>query len=340
MEGPTSVRTELLRRRSSLSVVADVSRCVEGENTVRYKPSWPENFNAEELYVQDQEPASITVVVEKLFAKPFDVQFQLEGKVTKGYQMGTPAVEPASVIVSGPVEQVNQVDKVAAILRAEELSERFAGDLPLTPLDKQGNPLTDLELTLSAETAYVVVPVVMTKEVELTVNLLAGGGATSEDAERVIEPKTIVVSGAEADLEGLEEISLGSIDLSNVVGTNTFTFPIALDSSLTNESGLTTATVKVTVEGLDTEVFAVSNIRTINPPDGYQVDVVTQSVLITVRGPAEDLAKIDASQFQVVADLSAMAVEGSRQVRARVYLNGTSTVGVIGEYTISVNVSR
>ena len=340
VEGPTSVRTELLRRRSSLSVVADVSRCVEGENTVRYKPSWPENFNAEELYVQDQEPASITVVVEKLFAKPFDVQSQLEGKVTKGYQMGTAAVEPASVIVSGPVEQVNQVDKVAAILRAEELSERFAGDLPLTPLDKQGNPLTDLELTLSAETAYVVVPVVMTKEVELTVNLLAGGGATSEDAERVIEPKTIVVSGAEADLEGLEEISLGSIDLSNVVGTNTFTFPIALDSSLTNESGLTTATVKVTVEGLDTEVFAVSNIRTINPPDGYQVDVVTQSVLITVRGPAEDLAKIDASQFQVVADLSAMAVEGSRQVRAGVYLNGTSTVGVIGEYTISVNVSR
>ena len=141
-------------------------------------------------------------------------------------------------------------------------------------------------------------------------------------------------------MEGLEEISLGSIDLSNVVGTNTFTFPIALDSSLTNESGLTTATVKVTVEGLDTEVFAVSNIRTINPPDGYQVDVVTQSVLITVRGPAEDLAKIDASQFQVVADLSAMAVEGSRQVRAGVYLNGTSTVGVIGEYTISVNVSR
>ena len=278
--------------------------------------------------------------MEKLFTKTFDVQFQLDGKVAGDYQMGTPAIEPASVIVGGPVEQVNQVDKIVAVLKSEELSERFAGDLALVPLDKQGSPLNGLEITLSAEKAYVVVPVVMTKEVELTVNLLPGGGATSEDAVKEIDPPTIVVSGSEADLAGLEEISLGSIDLSKVVGTNVFPFTIALDPSLNNESGLTTANVTVTVEGLDTEVFAVSNIRTVNPPEGYNVDVVTQSVLVTVRGPAEELEKIDTSQFQVVADLSDLTGEGSRQVRAKVYLNGTSTVGVIGEYTVLVNISR
>ena len=120
------------------------------------------------------------------------------GKVAGVYQMGTPAIEPEKVVVSGPVEQVNQVDKVVAILKTEELSERFAGDLPLTPLDKQGKPLTDLELTFSAETAYVVVPVVMMKEVPLTVNLLPGGGATGDDAVWGIDPRTIVVSGSEA----------------------------------------------------------------------------------------------------------------------------------------------
>ena len=340
VEAPTSVLTSLIRHRASLYVVADVSRCIEGENTVNYKPSWPESFDESKLTLLEKEPSTITVTVEKLYTRKFDVEFQLDGKVTEGYQMGTPAIEPEQVIVSGPVEQVNQVDKVAAILTEDELKERFTGDLELVPLDKQGKALTDLELTLSAETAYVVVPVVMTKEVELTVNLLPGGGATEANAEKNINPPKIVVSGTEDDLEGLEEISLGSIDLSKVVGTNTFTFPITLDPSLTNESGLTTATVQVTVEGLDTEVFAVSNIRTINPPEGYNVDVVTQSILVTARGPAEDLAQIDASQFLVVADLSAMTIEGSRQVTAKVYLNGTSTVGVVGEYTISVNMSR
>ena len=154
------------------------------------------------------------------------------------------------------------------------------------------------------------------------------------------DPPTIVVSGAEADLEGLDEISLGSIGLSDVVGTNTFTRPITLDPSLTNESGLTTATVTVTLEGLDTEVFAVNNIRTTNLPEGYSVETITKSVLVTIRGPAEELANIDASQIRVVANLSGVTTEGNQQVLARVYLDGTSTVGVIGEYSISVNISR
>lgn len=337
VEGPTSARANLLRNRSGLYVRVDVSSCVEGENTIRWREVWPEGINTDDLTAQR---STVTVKVEKLYSKTFDIRFKLEGKVAGEYQMGTPAIEPEKVVVSGSVEQVNQVDQVEAILRTEELSERFAGDLELVPVDKQGRSLADLELTLSAETAYVVVPVVKTKEVKLTVNLLPGGGATEEDAALGIDPPTIVVSGAEADLEGLEEISLGSISLSDVVGTNTFTRPITLDPSLTNESGLTTATITVTVGGLDTEVFAVNNIRTTNLPEGYNAETITKSVLVTVRGPAEDLANIDASQIRVVANLSGVTTEGNQQVRAYVYLDGTSTVGVIGEYSISVNISR
>lgn len=337
VEGPNSARTNLLRNRNGLYVRVDVSSCVEGENTLRYKPVWPENINTDDLKYQS---GTVTVKVEKLYTRTFDVEFRLDGRVAENYQMGTPAIEPEQVIASGPVEQVNQVAAVSAVLKDEELSERFAGDLPLTPVDKAGKPLEGLEITLSAETAYVVVPVVKTKEVSLTVDLRPGGGATAEDAKCVIDPAKIVVSGSEADLEGLEEISLGSVNLSDVVGTKDFPFPVALDPSLTNESGLTTATVTVTVEGLDTQVFEVSNIRLINVPEGYTPDIVTQSVLVTVRGPAEELARIDASQLQVVADPSGIPTLGNIRVPARVYLNGTSTVGVIGEYTISVNMSR
>ena len=185
-----------------------------------------------------------------------------------------------------------------------------------------------------------VAPVVKTKEVALTVNIVPGGGATADDAVIDIEPKSIVVSGLEADLEGLTEISLGSINLSDVVGAKAIPFIINLDPSLTNESGLLSATVMVAVEGLDTEVFAVSNIIPTSPPEGYTAEVVTQSVLVTVRGPAEDLAKIDASQIRIVADLSNVTVLGASRVPVQVYLDGINTVGVIGEYTIAVNMDR
>ena len=337
VEGPTSARTELLLNRSSLHVRVDVSSCVEGENTLRYRAVWPENINTDDL---TEERDTVTVTVSKLYTRTFDVQFQLDGRVAAGYQMGTPAIEPATVLVSGPVEQVNQVDRVAAILKSEELSERFAGDLPLTPLDKQGNPIAGLEITLSAETAYVVVPVVVIKEVPLTVRVVPGGGATGDDAKIEINPRTIMVSGAEADLVGLEEISLGSISLSNVVGIKSFPFPINLDPSLTNESGLDTATVTVTLEGLDTEVFAVNNIRSIPPPNGYTAELITQSVLVVVRGPEEELKKIDASQIRVVVNLTNATTLGTSQVAADVYLDGSDAVGVIGSYTVTVNISR
>ena len=183
-----------------------------------------------------------------------------------------------------------------------------------------------------------VVPVVVSKTVELTVDVVAGGGASAEDAKIDIEPKTIVVSGSEADLEGLEEIFLGKIDLSDVVGTNTFPFAITLDPRLENVSGIGTAQVTVTVEGLSTQIFAVTNIGTTTPPNGFDVSVVTQSVTVTVRGREEDLANIDASQLQIVADLSEVNAPGSRRVPAKVYLNGTSTVGVVGDYTVVVDV--
>ncbi|MCI9155612.1 MAG: hypothetical protein HFF44_01575 [Lawsonibacter sp.] len=341
VSGPNSARTDLLRNRSGLSVIVDVSRCVEGENTLRYREVWPETINADELSAQT---STVTVTVEKLYTKPFDVQFQLDGRVAEGYQMGTPAIEPEKVIISGPVDQVNQVASVAAVLRSEELSERFAGDLTLTPLDKQGSPLTGLEITLSADTAYVIVPVVKTKEVALTVNVIPGGGATEEDANISFEgfdsdPPTIIVSGTETDLEGLEEISLGSVDLSDVIGSKAFTFPIALDPSLTNESGLTSVEVTVSVQGLNTAVFAAHNITTTQPPNGLTAEVITMSLPVTIRGQAEDLANIDSTQIRVVADLSDVNTLGSRQVPARVYLDNGSTVGVVGKYTVVVNLS-
>ena len=61
---------------------------------------------------------------------------------------------------------------------------------------------------------------------------------------------------------------------------------------------------------------------------------------LTIEVPAEELEKIDASQLRVVADLSGVTNEGTQLIRASVYLDGSSTVGVIGEYTISVNISR
>lgn len=340
VRAPSSVLDDLARYRQNLYVSLDVSRCGAGENRLSIREVWPNNIvNIEDATVLSRDPDTITVTVERLYARSFPLEFQLNGRVARGYQMGTPVLEPETVNISGPVEQVNRVHKVVAVLEDSSLSERYTGDLPLVMLDQDGRALTDLEVTLSAETAYAVVPVVMTKEVELSVTIEPGGGAEAEDAVVRVEPERIVVSGAEIDLDALTEVSLGRVSLSNVVGTNTFTFPIDLDPSLENVSGIASAQVTVTVEGLSTRVFEVTNIRTTTPPNGYIAEVVTQSIPVTVRGREEDLANLDVSQLRVVANLPGVTTLGGSRVPAQVYLDGTNTIGVIGEYTVAVNLS-
>ena len=343
IEGPVSVLDSLSRSRKDLSVTLDVSKCTEGENKLVYTPNWPVNINTESITTIDRDPETITVTVEKLYTSSFNVEFQLKGTVADGYQAGTPAINPETVVVSGPAEQVSRVKKVVAVLETENLDQRFAGDLPLVLLDENGEQITDAEVTLDSPTAYVVLPVVVVKDVPLTVNFQPGGGATIDDITYEINPKSLMVSGAESDMESLSEISLGSVDLSKVVGTNTFTFPIDLDASLENVTGSTSATVTVTVNGLDTRSFDVDNIQMVNVPDGYQVTLATQVRTVKVRGKQEDLDNIDASQLSIVADLSDVDFAGLYSVPAskvKVYLNADSSVGVIGDYTVVVNVSR
>lgn len=343
IEGPASVLDSLSRSRKDLSVTLDVSKCTEGENKLVYTPNWPVNINTDGIVTIDRDPETITVTVEKLYTSSFNVEFQLKGTVADGYQAGTPAINPETVVVSGPAEQVSRVKKVVAVLETEDLDQRFAGDLPLILLDENGEQITDAEVTLDSPTAYVVLPVVVVKDVPLTVNFQPGGGATIDDITYEINPKSLMVSGAESDMESLNEISLGSVDLSKVVGTNTFTFPIDLDASLENVTGSTSATVTVTVNGLDTRSFDVDNIQMVNIPDGYQVTLATQVRTVKVRGKQEDLNNIDASQLSIVADLSDVDFTGLYSVPAskvKVYLNADSSVGVIGDYTVVVNVSR
>ncbi len=343
IEGPASVLDSLSRSRKDLSVTLDVSKCTEGENKLVYTPNWPVNINTDSIVTIDRDPETIAVTVEKLYTSSFNVEFQLKGTVADGYQAGTPAINPETVVVSGPAEQVSRVKKVVAVLETEDLDQRFAGDLPLILLDENGEQITDAEVTLDSPTAYVVLPVVIVKDVPLTVNFQPGGGATIDDITYEINPKSLMVSGAESDMESLSEISLGSVDLSKVVGTNTFTFPIDLDASLENVTGSTSATVTVTVNGLDTRSFDVDNIQMVNIPDGYQVTLATQVRTVKVRGKQEDLNNIDASQLSIVADLSDVDFTGLYSVPAskvKVYLNADSSVGVIGDYTVVVNVSR
>ena len=302
--------------------------------------------------VMDQEGKTIQVTVTRLMSKTVEVRGVFEGTVDEdnNYRANPVEVTPGTIKVQGPETLVNQVEYAQVTITGDDLTKTYTGELGFQLMTADGEVVDDDDLTTNVNTVSVVMPVVKTMEVPLSVEYIYGGGITEDNFERYvtvdIQPATIQVSGDEADVSYLEgkTITVGKIDLSQVIqDQQEFVFPIELTPQLSNDSGITQATVTVTIRGLETKTVETSNIDVINTPAGFTADAVTQSLQVKVRGPADALDTVEGYQIRVVVDLEGQSLRQAQfPFTPKIYLDGDSRCGVISPgssgYIVVVNI--
>lgn len=302
--------------------------------------------------VMDQEGKTIQVTVTRLMSKTVEVRGVFEGTVDEdnNYRANPVEVTPGTIKVQGPETLVNQVEYAQVTITGDDLTRTYTGELGFQLMTADGEVVDDDDLTTNVNTVSVVMPVVKTMEVPLSVEYIYGGGITEDNFERYvtvdIQPATIQVSGDEADVSYLEgkTITVGKIDLSQVIqDRQEFVFPIELTPELSNDSGITQATVTVTIRGLETKTVETSNIDVINTPAGFTADAVTQSLQVKVRGPADALDTVEGYQIRVVVDLEGQSLRQAQfPFTPKIYLDGDSRCGVISPgssgYIVVVNI--
>ncbi len=328
----------------TISVTVDVSSIQQpGRYTQAYQESYnlPGTVSGSSLVITERYPLNIVFEVVRRGVRSIPVRGNMTGSVADGYQAGEFTFSPAAIQVSGEESLVNQIDYAQVTLDDQDMSETYSGDLPYTFISFTGETLDAENYETDTALVRTTLPIVQLKEVPLSVDLIPGGGATEENVRCRITPLSIMVSGAANDLEPLKEISLGNIDLSKVLGNDTITMPIPLAAELSNVSGVSEATVKITISGLSTATLEVDDIQFINVPAGYVPKKVTEKRQIQIRGSAEAVASVTASQLRIVADLgNAEAATGTQTIPVKVYLDGRSDVGVVGDYNIVVSISK
>lgn len=343
-------KRDAFRRLSAetVSITVDVSSVQQtGRFTQAYRISYnlPAGVSASSLVVTDQYPLNATYTVAKRETRSIPVKGQMIGGVADGYQVGLFSFSPESIVVKGEASIVNQIEYALVTLNQENMSTTFTGELPYTFISFVGEPIDATGLEVDRTLVQTTLPIIRLKEVELAVNLIPGGGITSEMIKEYVTceiiPSTIVVSGTEDDLEGLQKLSLGNIELAKVFGDETRTFTIPLAAELTNVSGISEATVNISIHGLTTATVESTNIELINKPEGYRAEALTQTRQIQIRGTKEAVEAVTGEQIRIVGDLQNATVStGTQTIPAKIQLNSGSNVGVLGEYTIVVSISR
>lgn len=344
--GPRTTVAKLSGEKENITLSIDVGRITTpGEQRMAYSITMPSLSYSASVQVTNRTPGNVDFTVSRRISKEISVEGKFTGSLAEGYMKDEFTILPGKITIAGIESDVNQVDYAQVTVGETDMSATFTGEMGFTLIGFEGEELTDLKVDCSTETVLVTMPVLKTASIPLAVKLVPGGGVTdvNKQVSYEITPSSITVSGAEEDLEPLKEILLGEIELSNIISSNdTFEFEIPLNAALENISGVTRATVSVSIRGLETKVLEVDNIEVINPPDGFEAEKVTQSLQVLVRGAEEAIDLVFPYHLRVVADLSGVdAAAGRFTVPVRVYLDGTSEVGVVGnDYKIVVDIFR
>jgi YbbR domain-containing protein len=74
------------------------------------------------------------------------VHVELAGNIALGFQVGTPALTPETVEVSGPESMVDRIAEVVATVNIEGLRSAMDQNIALLPLDTEGNAVSGVSI--------------------------------------------------------------------------------------------------------------------------------------------------------------------------------------------------
>lgn len=330
----------------SITAQIDVSKLSRAAYTSQqYVISYPDGTDTSSISVVRKTPETINFMVSPQVSKTIQVRGSFDGKLADGYTAEMPVFEPSTIVISGAEAYIKNVSYAWVTFGEGEVDSTYKVETGFTLMDEDGVPCSNTGITFSTDVVTATLPVLDMKEVKLDVNLIEGAGATAANTKVSIEPKSLLLAGDSALLEGMNRIVLATIDLTEFSSSFTDVYTIPLDNGLRNTTGETEARVTVEIAGLSTKSFKVTNLSYINVTEGYSANVISESLDVTLRGKEEVISQIKPENIRAVADLSSFKEStGTYMVPVKIYIDGFTDVGALkpssGENSISIEIRK
>lgn len=322
---------------SNIVITVDASKIYEaGTHDLLYSISYPGDVPSNAITVMSKNPATVRVTVEERSTKEVPVEIDFTGNLPENFVADTPELDLENVSITGPKSVIDQIASARIQVDLEGRSESFSEEVKYTLCDAEKNPVDAHMVTTDAADVTVTLKIMRVKEIALVVNVIYGGGATEQSSQITVDPATIRISGSDNLLEGLEQLELGTLNLSEMPADEVLTFPIKLPEGINNETGVTEASVDVKFPGLATRTLTVNKITVVNVPAGMKVDMITKALEIQVRGPEAKIAELKPEDITVTVDFTA-AQTGTVKLKAEIACNQPD-IGAVGAYTVSATV--
>lgn len=342
-------RADIMKLNSSnITLIADLSKIyAPGEQSIGYTIIYPGDLPNNAFEIVSQTPKQITLSVARWKSKEVEVQINFDGTSVPEQYIAfkeNATLEYEKITVTGPAEIVDKIASAKISVDLTGQTDTISQKYTYTLCDAEGEPLgaEDMkQLKTNVEEIQYTLKIQRWKDVELRLDVIAGGGLKREDCTITLSTPTIRVSGNEQTLAALEYLLLDEINLSELTEDFTKAYEIIVPEGVTNLSEQSTVTVTVDIPQLEMLQFTVTDIQAINVPAGMSVEIITKEKSVTVRGPEERLTGMTEKDLLILVDFTDAEV-GTASYKAMVYVGDrlADFVGIVGSYDVKATVQK
>lgn len=321
-----------------LSDIYDAGENIAMDYNVSFSGDVPNNA----FVVESKSPSKIYVDVDVRRTKEVPVKLEFVGTRSENYlyDMENATLDYTSVSVAGPAAVADQIESAVVEVdltgRVESIGESFRYAL----CDGNGEPVDAETIVTNVEEIRLDMPIQRLKDINLVADIIYGGGATAESTTVTIEPATIRVSGSEALLNELgDSLTICSLNLAEIDrGNSEQTFAINLPEGVVNQTGITEAKVTVKFSGLKSREFTITDIESLNVPEGMTAEIISTSLTVKVRGPAAEIDRLTVNDIFATVDFSGAAAGTATYRAAITFSEDFPNVGVVKSVSVSATV--
>lgn len=321
-----------------LSDIYDAGENIAMDYNVSFSGDVPNNA----FVVESKSPSKIYVDVDVRRTKEVPVKLEFVGTRSENYlyDMENARLDYTSVTVAGPAAVADQIESAVVEVdltgRVESIGESFRYAL----CDGNGEPVDAETIVTNVEEIHLDMPIQRLKDINLVADITYGGGATAENTTVTIEPATIRVSGGEALLNELgDSLTICSLNLAEIDrGNSEQTFAINLPEGVVNQTGVTEAKVTVKFSGLKSREFTITDIESLNVPEGMTAEIISTSLTVKVRGPAAEIDRLTVNDIFATVDFSGAAAGTATYRAAITFSEDFPNVGVVKSVSVSATV--
>lgn len=321
-----------------LSDIYDAGENIAMDYSVSFSGDVPNNA----FVVESKSPSKIYVDVDVRRTKEVPVKLEFVGTRSENYlyDMENARLDYTSVTVAGPAAVADQIESAVVEVdltgRVESIGESFRYAL----CDGNGEPVDAETIVTNVEEIRLDMPIQRLKDINLVADITHGGGATAENTTVTIEPATIRVSGGEALLNELgDSLTICSLNLAEIDrGNSEQTFAINLPEGVVNQTGVTEAKVTVKFSGLKSREFTITDIESLNVPEGMTAEIISTSLTVKVRGPAAEIDRLTVNDIFTTVDFSGAAAGTATYRAAITFSEDFPNVGVVKSVSVSATV--